>query len=323
MSLETVSDVKLTIVVVSVNRPIVLEGCLDSIDGQVHRLPNGKFVLNATGHKVEIVIVRRDYNDPNGAVPRDEVEARVRFPFFRWFEAPAYATIPQMRSLGAENSTGEIVALIEDDCIASERWGEYLLNGHNAGYNAVGGTVLPSQYRNGLDWAVFFCDYARFMPPYGGVVHALPGNNFSYKRKTLTSLNESVTFPEELYEVFVNAQLEKRGEKLFASPDAPVMNVNSWDLRFATAVPFHHGRGYAAMRFPANDYGKRLAYSAATVLLPGLQSLRICREVLARKGYAIPLLAALPSIVLYWTCWSIGECMGYLLGSGDSLQHWR
>lgn len=323
MTETSASEVKLSILIISFNRPLILESCLESIDGQLTRLPNGKWVLNATGHRVEVLIIRRDYNDPNGLVPRDEVEARVRFPFFRWLEAPAYATIPQMRALGVENSHGEIVALIEDDCVASEQWAEHLLQAHAAGYNAVGGPVLPKRFKNGLDWAIFFCDYARFMPPFEGVVHSLPGNNFSYKRNTLDAVNEDEEEVAEIYEVFVNAELEKRGEKLFAAPSSPVMNVNSWDLSFATSVPFHHGRGYASMRFAKNAYLRRLAYSAAAMLLPGLQTLRICRQVLHRKGYAIPLLAALPSIVLYWTCWSVGECMGYLLGPGDSLQHWR
>jgi hypothetical protein len=77
------------------------------------------------------------------------------------------------------------------------------------------------------------------------------------------------------------------------------------------------------MRFEKKAIWQRIAYLCISLALPMLQTYRVAREVKQREQYAPRLLQALPSILLFWSSWSAGEFMGYLLGPGESLKQWR
>jgi hypothetical protein len=301
--------VRLSVVIVSFSQPRLLKKCLDALAAEVQDTDT------------QVLVVRRQ-----AAMTEDEdgvAELRRQFSHFLWIAAPSDCTVPRLRMLGINSALAEITALLEDDCIVRPSWRSNLLASYTAGHKAVGGAVMPDDYETALDWAVFFCDYARFMPPFQGSQPSLPGNNLSYERSALAVLRENNGVADGLYEVFANSLLRRKGVELYANNDAGVTNMHRWTMANATSVPFHHGRAFAAMRFDKGAWGSRLLYSCATVLLPGLQTLRICRQVFARKRYRAQVLKASPLILLHWTCWSVGEFMGYLLGPGRSLEQWR
>jgi hypothetical protein len=276
------------------------------------------------------VIVVRDWNfrrrtkDGQPVQSEQEQALRNKFKSFKWIDAPAGATVPLLRSLGLIESTGTIVAFMEDDCVLAGTYITDLIAAHKAHPNvAIGGAVEPGNYVRGTDWAVFFCEYARFMRPFEGDVPWLPGNNVSYKRERMLELLQDTPLNEGFFEVFVNAELEKKGEILFAV-DAPyVQNVNSWLPKHLTEVPFSHGRGFAAMRFARQDTIKRLLYALISFLLPLIQTYRIVKQIYLRQRYFAETMQALPGIVLFCTSWAAGEFTGYLAGAGDSLKQWR
>jgi hypothetical protein len=272
---------------------------------------------------VEVIIVRADASYDLGRMSRPLAEVHVLFPKFRWIDAGNEATVPKMRALGTQSCSGEVIALVEDDCVLSDAWCSSVLDAHANGYAAVGGAVRPGEFNHCLDWAVFFCEYARFLPPFSGTVAHLAGNNLSYKRATIAQLTETGALKDGLYEVFVNSKLQEMGQSLFAPPNIFVTNINSWELHNATSIPYHHGRGYAGMRFSRGAIAQRVLYCAVALVLPGLQTVRISRAVLSRKRYFSALVAAIPFIVLFWSSWSLGEFVGYLRGPGRSLDQWR
>jgi len=147
------------------------------------------------------------------------------------------------------------------------------------------------------------------------------------KSSHLLKAGDSLTFRGDIahgfYEAFVNSQLTGAGKELKADSTILVRNENHWQMQNVTNVPFHHGRSFAAMRFDTKAIGQRLAYLCISLALPAIQTLRVAREVTQRKEYAPRLLQALPTIVLFWSSWSAGEFMGYLLGPGESLKEWR
>jgi hypothetical protein len=292
----------LSLVVVSFNELGLLERCLASIVGDAD--------------DTEVIVVRAA-----GMEKPDRL--RHSYARFIWLEAPERCTVPQMRRLGIETSSGDIVALTEDDCLMQPSWSRLLRRAHEQNFQAIGGAVVPAEFDSPLDWGVFFCEYARFLPPFEGVVTALPGNNVSYKRATLHALQAKGLFETGFYEAFVNLTLMQSGEQLHADRELSVTNINHRRLPNATSVPFHHGRGFAGMRFAQHSSWLRAPYLAITVVLPALQTLRVCHQVLSRKQYRTQLLGALPAILLFWISWSIGEFMGYLLGPGASLEQWR
>lgn len=268
-----------------------------------------------TGADGEVVVVRRG-GAPFGATA--EYHRGVR-----WIAAPEHAAVPHMRSLGIAASRGEIVALLEDDCVAAAGWGAAILQAHGGPCAAAGGPIEPGPYRRSRDWAVYFCEYARFMAPFSGEVQALPGNNISYKRSALARIGAFAPSAHGFHDVFANGLLHASGERLMASPSAVVFQINAWPRSRLTSVPYHHGRGYGGIRAAGLSRTVRVPRAAATLALPALQLARLGREVMTRRRLRTRFLRALPAMAVFLGCWAAGEAVGWLLGPGESVQRWR
>lgn len=293
---------KLSVIVVSLNDINVLAQCLAALRDQVL----------ATG--AELLVVRR-------SLPQDPAWTALRHahPHVAWIDAPADATIPQQRGLGIRRSLGEIVGLLEDDCAANGGWCAAAIAAHEGRYNAVGGPIEPGNYTHGLDWAVFFCEFGRFLPPQQGVAGVLPGTNVTYRRRAL----ETVDMAQGLYEVFLHQQWQAAGQQLLAEPGLLVKNVNHWSASKVLKGAYHHGRTFAAMRVAETRGPRRFLYGALSPLLPLVQTLRVVRLVFARKRYRPALVRALPWIVAFTGSWAWGELHGYWLGPGISARQWQ
>ena len=294
----------LSVIVVSFNGAELLRRCLESIAPQAS-------AVNAE------ILVAANWRDRGGA----EGAFGAEFPYVKWIAVPDNATVPAMRQLGIASSSGKIVALIEDDCIADPDWCRAILAAHRTPDVAIGGTVEPGPYRRALDWAVFFCEYGRFMPPLPErQTTDLAGNNLSYKREALAALPATA---DGFVDFFVHRDWANAGRPTRADASIRIQQVNSWGLRQVTSVPFHHGRGFAGNRFPTMKWPLRACFSGLALLLPLVAVVRLTRIVAGRRRFVGRLVQALPWIVVFASSWSVGEAAGYLGGPGDSLSRWR
>jgi hypothetical protein len=275
-------------------------------------------VAQADAAKVELLVVR-DVQRSDGF---DRAMAESRFPEVRWIEGPPGCTVPRLRSLGIAASRGEVVALLEDDCLVQKGWCDVAMSITQSPYVAVGGAVEPGPYARTLDWGVYFCEYARFMLPVPNVRSpALPGNNAAYKRSALAPFPSDA--PEGFQEVFAQAEWRRAGLATSATDALVVQNVNSWPVRQVTSVPFHHGRAFAARRFQATSMPVRVAISLLTLFLPALRIFRLFGETISRGRLVGRMVMALPWIVVFTISWSMGEAMGCLFGAGNGASRWR
>ncbi len=294
---------RLSVIVISFNSDEVLARCLAALAGQIEPA------------EAELLVVGRWSSRP------DPGSRRTRFPAVRWVAAAEGETVPQMRSRGLACSRGEVVALLEDDCLVPPDWCARVVAAHRLPHPAIGGPIEPDRFRTALDWGVYFCEYGRFMAPLDGIVPALPGNNVTYKREVLAGL-EGLEPDRGFYEVFIHWRMQAAGHKLFAASDLAVTNVNHWTWRHVTRVPYHHGRAFAGMRRRGQPLRQRLIWAALAPLLPLVQSVRIGREVLRRGRLVGRLGSALPWIWLFSGSWGWGEWVGTLFGPGDSPRRW-
>lgn len=292
---------RLSIIVVCLNSSRVLSKALAAIAPQV-----------ATDDVEALVVGRWDERPEDAAL-------RSRYRALTWVAAPAASTVPQLRTLGIQQSRGDIVALLEDDCVVPATWCRAVICAHEASSPAIGGAIAPGDDYARLDWAVYFCEYGRFMPPFSGVVSALPGNNVTYKRSILCDAGGDAGFQD----VFFHWRLQQAKIDLIADPNLAVSNVNHWSLRHVTAVPFHHGRAFAAKRSAGFSRQRRLLYGGLTVALPAVKVARVAREVLSRRRYVQPFVRSLPWTLLFLTLWAGGESAGYVFGAGDSASRWK
>ena len=249
----------------------------------------------------------------------EHFRTRQRYPAVRWLSVSADTTVPQMRTIGILQSCGEVIALLEDDCVVTEDWCLAALQAHIDLDAAIGGAILPGDYRRLLDWAVFFCEYARFMPPFSGAKSALPGNHVTYKRAMLPPLGTEQGF----YEVFFHEDLLQSGKQLIADPALLVRNVNQWSVRHITQLPFHHGRAFAGMRAADFPIWRKGLYATFSVGLPALKAFRLATEIVSRWRYKVKFCLSLPLVLIFFTSWSIGELCGYAAGPGNSPGQWR
>jgi hypothetical protein len=295
----------LSVVVVSFNETWQLERCLRSLAAQV------------APPKTEVIVVRKWDRETD-----DMAALQSAFPDTRWLNATD-GTIPRMRSQGIAASRGDVVALTEDDCVVEAHFGSALLRAHSSPHVAVGGAVEPGSYKTALDWATYFCDYARFMLPFPeGDASVLPGNNVSYKRAVVAELL-SLGGADGVQEAFIHAAWSRSGRPMKADPQVVVRNENSWTVAAVSSLPFHHGRAFAGQRGQSWPLPRRLAFAAAAVVLPALHGGRILTRVVGRRRRVGKLARALPWVALFGLSWSAGECVGYALGPGTSLQRWR
>jgi Glycosyl transferase family 2 len=290
----------LSVVVISISRPDLLKQCISALS------------LQSGFDQMDIHIISKNEG-------RDLASCLSQSPNIQWHQVSVAHTVPKMRTEGILNAKADLIAMLEDDCMVGPKWYQSIVEAHQAPYPAVGGAIDPGSYSRGIDWGIYYCEYSRFLSPFSGVVPALPGNNVSYKRNALDL--ESIS--NGLYEVFLHEKWQKSGVELFAADGMAVYNNNSWRAKSCVSTPFHHGRAYAAQRFGTGLTPKKFLYGVLAIMLPLLKSTRTIRDVVSRKQPELPVLKALPWIVLFQSCWSVGEITGYLLGPGHSIEKWR
>lgn len=295
---------QLTVVVVALNPVDRLTRCLEALEA-------------LDDDELDVIVVR-DWKPRAGPVP----PLTTRFRSVRWIAAPEGSTVPTMRQLGIDASIGERVALIEDDCFVQAGWSLAVRQQLTGSASAVGGPVEPGDYGSMRDWAIYFCEYGRFMRPLPERQTAdLPGMNVAYLRSRLASLDRR---SDGFADWFVHAEWAKAGVDLRTCDNFVVKNLNSWPADYVTSTPYHHGRAFAGRRFAHLAWWQRAAYAGgAFVLLPWVKTARIAAIVFARRRYRRQFLGALPWVLLFNASWSYGEAVGCLSGPGLSPSRWR
>lgn len=288
----------LSVVVASVNGPAVLEPTLDSLDALPER------------DRLEVVVV-----DTLGGASRERLLTRDRPVVI--VDSPRLS-IPRLRYLGVQKTQAPVVALIEDHTKVDLAWARTLLHEHRNHWGAVGGPV-----ENGkpgvVNWAVYFCEYANYMAPLAeGETADLPGNNIAYKRHDL--MRHASVLDEGKWESWINDRLRADGIPIAASNAMVVRHIKPFRLGYFLRQRFHFSRSYAGMRRADQTFVERLVYGVGSLTLPAILMARVTRTVLAKKRNLGKFVSVSPLVVLFMTVGACGEMVGYLFGSGDSLE---
>lgn len=227
--------------------------------------------------------------------------------------------IPELRAIGMERAKGEIISIIEDHCIVQEGWFREILSAHEKGYQAVGGTVINGSIERLTDWAVFLCEYSGVMPPIpDGEVSSITGNNASYQKAILDHVDDSIK--KNCWEYFLHQELSRQGVRFLSAPSIIVSHKKEFGFWYFITQRYNYSRSFAGMRRNRTSLPQRLLYCCASPLLPGLMLWRMTRQVLNKHQHVDKFLWSLPLQGAFMISYAVGEFVGYLLGSGDSLQ---
>lgn len=249
-------------------------------------------------------------------------ELEARFPWARFIDARDRVDARRfgsfsrehhdiLRAIGLNRARGRIVALLEDHGTPAPGWCDAMLDAHKRPVAAVGGAV-----ENGVDrllnWAVYFCDFGRYMNPVpSGPSEFLSDSNSSYKREALESVREM--WADAFHETSVNWELRRRGATLVLDPGMTVYQTRR-TLRFFPALMERYvwGRSFAGTRAREVGGGKRVILAGLSFLLPAVLTLRIVRLGLSKRRSLGKLMAALPLLLLLQSFWALGEFVGYV-----------
>ncbi|MEP6902065.1 MAG: glycosyltransferase [Actinomycetota bacterium] len=293
--------IKLSIVIAAWNGNTSLRECLESLKNQTDAAAT------------EIIVVS------NFPVNFSESEVLLPAKFTNLSET---ATVPELRCKGIALARGEIVALVEDQCLFDAHWCEEIKKAHESSNTVVGGSVENASVERALDWAVYFYDYGKYMlPNRAGATAALSGMNVSYKRAVLEEIRD--VYKDGFFETFVNEELIKRGHQLYLEPAAIVYHHKNYSLKRAAEHCYHLARSYAAQRVAGGAFSKRAFLIAVSIVLPVLLPVRIVSATVKKGRHLKELTGAMPALILLMTIWSYGEFCGYLLGAGNSAGEWR
>jgi len=256
---------------------------------------------------------------PHDSTLEDPSGLKRAFPEARFMELSGVRTPAELRSAGAAASTGDVVAFLEGHCRPAPDWCERVLAAHRAPHAAIGGPIekgLPDGGQNdsALNWSVYLADYSRYMLPLPeGGTHGLSDCNVSYKRSALEATREH--WATEFHENVINGTLRAAGETLWFDPAMTVFEQRQLSMGAALRDRFSFGRLFGSTRVPGVALPRRLAWSAAALLMPPVLVARVVGNLQRRGRHRDQLLRCLPSLAMISAAWMAGEAVGYLTGT--------
>lgn len=254
---------------------------------------------------------------------QDTISDRIalEYPDVRLVPCPREMSLPEMRTLAFEASTGSIVGVTEDHCVPGPGWVSIVACEFEQGpptLAAVGGSVVNGIPDTGLDWATFLCEYSFFSPPVAeGPSVILPGMNVAYRRSLLEAApRERLT--SGFWETTVHPELLAAGGEFRSLNALPMFHKKRFSWRLFAAQRFIYSHYYAGIRFQGAGLGTRAAAAIASVALPPVLLWRIAK---AARGKSLEreFRSALPWLAMLVVIWAAGEIVGALLGPGDAL----
>lgn len=290
-----------SVVIASRNSGGLLKDCLSSLERQ------------SVKDGFEVIVVNSS-NDGSRQLVREQ------FPEVKLVSIPYPGSRAMMRAIGVSYAEGEIVAVTEDHCVPREDWMARIIENHRAPVVAVGGAVENSAEDRADYWAIYFCEYYKFMHPVpAGPVTCIPGSNAAYKRSALARTDFGET---GLWETLISTQLGDNGhvEGIVSDPTQVIChNKREKPLSFLIHR-YYYSRCFAGLRTRQISAPRRLFYLAFSPTLPILILWRTFRDTWRKGRHRIKLLRALPFLVPFLISSALGEFTGYALGVGDS---WR
>ncbi len=291
----------ISVVIASVNGLPSITECLDCLSHQEGNIGYEVLVMDRCGEKT-CQEIRRLF-------PQREIEL---------IEVPQHPSIPKLRALGIARARGELIAILEDHCNVPPDWFDAIIRAHKAGHDVMSGAVENGAVDRVVDWAVYFCEYARFMPPLPrGVTSEIAGNCAIYSREVLDRIGSELR--EEVWESFLHARLKEMGVLFYCDPGLTVVHKKEFGFGYFISQRYHYSRSFAGMRMRGASFWKRVAYSIGTVMLPAVLFGRMIKAVFGKRRHRLRFLLTTPVLAFFLISWAWGEAVGALFGPGDSL----
>jgi glycosyltransferase involved in cell wall biosynthesis len=240
-----------------------------------------------------------------------------KFPWVRVVHRENRETIPDLRRHGVEQAGGDIIAIIEEHCLAAPDWLRQAIAAHGKGeFGVVGGPVVDHGYKRLRDWVVYFCEYNNYLPPWqSGEWHDLGSANSAYSRPVLMKYKDSLS--GGYWEAALHPRLLADGVKFHAAPEMMVHHRGPFDFGYYLQQRYWFSRAFAGARNLSASH--KIAYFLAAPLVPFLLLARMAKRVWQRRRHLLKFAQTLPLLIPALIVYVAGEVVGYVAGPGDAL----
>ena len=234
---------------------------------------------------------------------------RERYPWVRFIEVPG-VLVPELWREGIDRSTGDIVALTIAQMTPAEDWIKTIRE-EQGRVEVVGGAIEPGRGLRVSDWAEYFCRYTNDMLPFAPRTNLnLPGDNAAYRRSLLEANRD--LYRDGFWEPVVHRKLAADGAVCWHSPALVVRQGRSFGWRAFIGQRLAHGRKHGRQRGAHFTPARNAAGLLGAPLVPFLMTLRVLRQVTAKRRWRLRALVALPVIFSFNLAWAYAEALGHL-----------
>lgn len=291
---------RVSVVIASIVGAPFIDDCIRSVEAEAREL-NAEIIVVACGTK--------------------EYASRIQnaFPFIEVVHRAERETIPQLRRHGVLRARADVVAIIEEHCVADPKWLQQALTAlDDPSYVAAGGPVVDHAYRRLRDWVVYFCEYNGYLPPVpSGEIWELNGANIAYRRQIL--MNHDDLLAQGYWEASLHPVLLGKGLKFVSVPNMVVRHRGPFNYIYYLKQRYWFSRAFAGHRAKNMPLVKRLIYSVAAPIVPFLLFSRMTKRVLSKQCRVDKYIRTFPLLFPALTVYVAGEWVGYLAGPGDAL----
>jgi glycosyltransferase involved in cell wall biosynthesis len=241
---------------------------------------------------------------------------------YRWVRVvhqPERETVPKLRLRGAELARGNIVAIIEEHCLAAPDWLDTIAAAHADGkYGVVGGPVVDHANKRLCDWVVYFCEYNGYLPPWvDGDTTNLGSANIAYRRDVL--LKYRPLLESGYWEAGLHPQLIADSIRFHSLGGMVVRHCGPFPYRYYLGQRYWFSRAFAGCRARRLTTLHRVAYLLGAPLVPCLLLGRMAQRVFKQRCRIDKFAQVLPLLIPVLLVYVAGEFVGYLAGPGDAL----
>jgi len=224
-----------------------------------------------------------------------------------------------LRLAGLRRAVGDVVIVTEDHCIAPDGWCERILELFRRYPDAdiVQGRVDNGSCERLIDWAGFLVNQSQHLPPVDpeeatrqiGIV------GVAVRRPSLLRLLDR--YPDVTPELLPTSVLRASGLRVVVEESLGVTHFQSETWLGHAVLHFHNAKAIAGMRrsrMTPRDWARLVFAPALVPYRAGKVVSRSLRKQLPTRV----VLGAAPGVLWLYASKSAGECLGYLVGSGQS-----
>jgi len=221
------------------------------------------------------------------------------------------------RAAGIRAAHAPVVAFGEEHCFPEPTWAQALIDAHRGEYAAVGPAVHNANPETVVSWADLLIGYGPWLAPVARrEADYLPGHNSSYKRDVLLEYGDDLARLMEA-ETVLMWDLRAKGHRLLLDPAAQTAHMNFGLWSSWVRVMFLNGRAFADTRAATWSPAKRVAFVAASPMIPFVRLARTLGHAKRLGRGAAFLGRVVPTLCIGLVMDGVGQMAGYAFGAGD------